>query len=110
MAGVPLTKATRDRVEALFKGDDLRVATELLVKECGNNLPFGENWGPIECERCRFAALKLSNGRIDRLREAIQIAQKDWRDLLMAAGFGFSILAHKFWTPSPHEAEPPDTR
>ena len=32
-----------------------------------------------------FAALKLSEGNLDRLREAIGLAKTDWRDLLMAA-------------------------
>ena len=32
-----------------------------------------------------IAALKLSEGNLDRLREAIGLAKTDWRDLLMAA-------------------------
>jgi hypothetical protein len=99
MAGVPLSDGTRQRVEMLFAGDDLPIAIQLLVDECGNNLPFSENQGPIECERVRYAALKESEGRIDLLRQAIRLAKTDWRDLLMAAGFGEDIAAHKHWMP-----------
>ena len=99
MAGVPLSEATRERVERVFHGDDVSAATELLVNECGNNLPFCENNGPVDCERARFAAIKLSGGRIDLLREAVELAKVDWRDLLMAAGFGHDPHAHKRWLP-----------
>ena len=99
MPGVPLSPETRRRVEMLFDGDELHIACELLINECGSNLPFSENDGPVECERCRFAALKLSEGRIDLLRQAIRLAQTDWRDLLMAAGFGYDITAHLRWLP-----------
>ncbi|HZN02038.1 MAG TPA: hypothetical protein VFD06_00475 [Candidatus Polarisedimenticolia bacterium] len=99
MAGVPLSAATRERLERLFHGEDARVAAELLVNECGGNLPFAANVDPVGCERTRFAALKLSKGRLDLLRQAIELAKVDWRDLLMAAGFGHDVNAHKGWVP-----------
>ena len=104
MAGVALSEATRTRLEMLFEGDDVRAAADLLVNECGNNLPFCENSGPVECERTRFAALKLSGGRIDLLREAVELAKTDWRDLLMAAGFGRDPHAHQDWMPEGRRA------
>ena len=72
---------------------------ELLLHQCGNNLPFCENSDEFQLERVRFAALKLSQGDIGRLREAVRLAQTDWRDLLMAAGFGEDPNAHKRWSP-----------
>ena len=48
------------------------------------------------CERVRLAALKLSNGDLDNLHDAIAVAQTDYRDLLMAAGFGSPGL-HVLW-------------
>lgn len=99
MAGVPLSNATRLRIEMLFDNDDQQVATDLLINECGSDLPFCHDNGPFECERVRFAALKLSDGRIERLRNAIQLAKTDWRDLLMGAGFGNDVSAHKRWMP-----------
>jgi len=34
------------------------------------------------------------------LLEAIELAKADWRDLLMAAGFGEDVRAHEFWIPN----------
>ncbi len=99
MATVALSKETKRRVRILFHGKDAIVATTLLTNECGSNLPFCENWGPLELERLRFAALKISDGTLDRLRQAIELAQTDWRDLLMAAGFGEDVKAHENWLP-----------
>jgi hypothetical protein len=101
MLGLPLSNETRQRVEALFCGEDVKAATELLVFECGNNLPFCENSTPEQAERVRYAALKLSRGRVDSLREAIALAKTDWRDLLMAAGFGDDARSHLRWVPEP---------
>jgi hypothetical protein len=39
-------------------------------------------------QRFQFAVLKLSEGKMDKLDEAIELAKVDWRDLLAAAGFG----------------------
>lgn len=99
MAGVALSDETRRRVEMLFPGDDVLTATELLVNDCGSNLPFLENESPKSLERFRFAALKLSKGRLDMLIEAVCLAQEDYRDLLMAAGFGEDVHAHEQWEP-----------
>ena len=35
-------------------------------------------------DRFRFAVLKLSCGRLDRLRDLVRLAKTDWRDLLVA--------------------------
>lgn len=48
-------------------------------------------------ERIRFAALKLSRGNPHKLLRAIEEARMDWRDLLMAAGFGTDENAHEIW-------------
>lgn len=74
----------------------------MLVDECGSNLPFLQNLDMFGLERFRFAALKMSAGDLDRLREAISVAQQDWRDLLMAAGFGQDLTAHERWLPDEH--------
>jgi len=47
----------------------------------------------------RFAALKLSEGNKDKLLRAAQLAQYDWRDLLVAAGFANDAEAHNSWAP-----------
>lgn len=95
----PLSPETRRRLNLLFAPDDRPAAEELLVNECGNNLPFCDNSDMFGLERIRFAALKLSDGDLDELRRAIQVAKQDWRDVLMAAGFGHQVRAHERWLP-----------
>src|SRR4051812_43540250 len=83
----PLSPATHDRLNVVFAPSDREEAERLLANECGSNLPFCQDSDPSQLERVRYAAMKLSHGRLDGLRRAIKLAQTDWRDLLMAAGF-----------------------
>jgi hypothetical protein len=54
-------------------------------------------------ERWRFSALKLSEGNIEKLSKAIELAKLDWRDLLVSAGFD-AVDARIRWVPkSPDE-------
>jgi hypothetical protein len=43
--------------------------------------------------------LKLSEGRLDKLRHYVKEGQIDWRDVLIAASFGFSVDADELWDP-----------
>jgi hypothetical protein len=95
-----LTQRTLDHVAALFPTAKEQVV-EILLRDCGNNLPFLEKADALALERPRFAVLKLSNGRFDKLKSAIELAKTDWRDLLMAAGFGEDVEAHLKWHPTP---------
>lgn len=94
-----LSDATWERLRRLFPPQQQEEAARLLADECGNNLPFCEDLGPVGLERIRFAVLKLSGGNIEELRTAIKDAQTDWRDVLMGAGFGESVTAHESWRP-----------
>lgn len=69
----------------------------MLVKECGNNIPFCENHNPEQMERIRFSVLKLCDGNFQKFEKAIELAKIDWRDLFMAAGFGYDVEAHNKW-------------
>ncbi len=99
MVGVALSVQTLQCLKAVFSTDLQREAEALLVQECGANLPFQHSATPEGLERIRFAALKLSKGTIDGLCDAIQVAQDDWRDLLVAADFAEDVNAHKEWEP-----------
>src|SRR5438045_3553306 len=101
MPSQPLSPETRRRLDMLFAPNDRSAAEATLVNECGNNLPFLEKLDMFQLERFRFAALKLSDGKLDLLRRAIKLAQRDWRDLLMAAGFGDDLAAHERWLSEP---------
>jgi hypothetical protein len=99
MSVVPLSPETRRRLDLLFAPADRAEAEQLLVDECGNNLPFLEHYDMFQLERFRFSALKLSGGNLSTLWQAVELAQTDWRDLLMAADFGEDVTAHERWLP-----------
>jgi hypothetical protein len=84
----------------MFGPENQPAAEQLLVEECGTNLPLLENSDMYQLERFRYAALKLSRGNLRELEKAIALAKTDWRDLLMAAGFGGDITAHQRWLPT----------
>jgi hypothetical protein len=103
-AGPELSQETLRRLDILFPPEDRERAKALLYEQCGNNLAYHE------IERIRFAALKYSDGNLLLLDRAVKLAQQDWRDLLMAAGFG-DVEAHQRWEPKPagepSEIDPP---
>jgi hypothetical protein len=104
---VPLTAQTLDRLNVLFSPKLREEARTLLEQECADNLPSCERCSPEDLERIRFAVLKLSRGRLDQLRRQVREAQLDWRDTLMAAGFGYDVDAHRQWHPSQEAGHTP---
>lgn len=101
-----LTEETRARLEFLFSPALWNEATALLERECSNNLPFLDKATPTQLQRYHFAALKLSGGNLEELRRAVAVAKVDWRDLIVAAGFGHSCEAHLLWQPH-KQGQPP---
>ena len=96
---VTLSTECEAHVRELFESDDASYVRELLVSEVGPDLSFTKSRTPQSLDRLRFAVLKLSEGSLDRFDSAIDLAKTDWRDLLMAAGFGEDIRAHLSWRP-----------
>ena len=92
-----LSPRTKRLVERIFSPKQIADITQLLETECGNNIPFCDQSDEYEMERIRFAVLKLSQGNIQKLLAAIDEARMDWRDLFMAADFGYDINAHELW-------------
>src|SRR5687768_5968991 len=78
----------------LFTPAEWEQVTVLLGGEFWNTLQDTNEFGR---ERILFAVLKLSKGDLKKLREAIELARFDWRDALMAAGFGHDIHQHERW-------------
>ena len=97
---VPLSAETARRVHILFRGDERDEAGKMLIEECADNLPLVDSDDGPGIERLRYAALKVSDGKISRLHEALALAKIDWRDLLMEAGFGEDESAHLDWLPA----------
>lgn len=97
---VELSSRTTSCIERVFADRNARrVASELLRAECAENVPLWDDNSPEGLDRIRIAALKLSEGNLERLREAVSLAQTDWRDVLVAAGFGNDASAHLHWAP-----------
>jgi hypothetical protein len=97
MSGVELSGKTLRLVRHTFAPGDHAAVIAALESRCGSGLPLWVSTTPEGLERIRFAVLKLSSGSIPEFERAIAIANTDWRDVLVAAGFGNSLLAHINW-------------
>ena len=94
---VELNPGTTRRIAALFPESQRTEVARLLLAGYGNNLPYGESLGAAGLERVWFAVLKISEGSLERLRAALEAAETDWRDVLVAAGFASDVTAHTRW-------------
>ena len=92
-----LTARTKDVIAKLFEPPTAAVVEGLLADECGSNLPLYKPATPEGLERVRFAVLKISNGNEEKFLEALSLAKRDWRDVLVWAGFGNDLDAHNKW-------------
>ena len=97
-----LSAGLRQRIAMMFAPDEIDLVTSLLTDECGPKLTRY----PVLLDRIRYAVLKLSGGDLAELRKAIRIAQQDWRNALVWAGFGQSLNAHEEWWPDRPSAPP----
>ena len=79
----PLTLKTIALIHSIFPSHFRAEVQRILEDDCGQNLPLCKDCTPESLERLRFAALKISEGKMDRLLEAVSLAKIDWRDLLM---------------------------
>jgi hypothetical protein len=86
-------------ISYMFAPDEREQVCKLLTEQCGNNLPFLPRIDQTGADRLRFAVLKLSDGDFGKLEKAVTLAKRDWRDLLVAAGFANDLQAHKEWVP-----------
>lgn len=82
-------------LEVLFRDAERAEALILLTEDCGSNLPMTPSASDLV--RVKAAALKCSGGTLEGLVDAIALAQTDWRDLLVAAGFAHDKGAHLAW-------------
>lgn len=92
----PLSPRTQKIVQKLFP-QSAADAKQRLAEECGQNLPFCEKGTPETLERIRFAVLKISSGDWTKFGQALDLAKRDWRDVLMWAEFANDLDAHKKW-------------
>jgi hypothetical protein len=94
---IELTPDTERLVQVLFAQEHHASVLALLRTQCGAGVHFGPSPTPESMERLRFAVLKLSEGSMEKLARALEVANIDWRDVLVAAGFGHDALIHRRW-------------
>lgn len=82
---VPLTEPVIAKIDQTFAPQDRREVMELLVNECGRNLPQKADATSRSLDQIRLAVLKLANGNLDELRRQLQTAKSDWRDVILEA-------------------------
>jgi hypothetical protein len=97
---IPLSSEVRSRLEALFPPEQHEIVAKTLLERCGDGLPLTDLAGDQFWDRIRFAVLKLSGGDMAALQQAVDGANRDWRDTLVAAGFGDSLSIHTGWFPN----------
>jgi hypothetical protein len=90
-----LTETTWTSIRQLFPPELHSAVAEILEQECGNNLPLLENADAPALDRYRLAALTLSQGSLAGLRQAVDLAKTDWRDLLVAAAAADAPAANR---------------
>lgn len=81
----------------LFEEPDRTALTKRLETEAAENIPFHEKSKPSDMDRIRFSILKLISENRDSEDSVFEVARIDWRDLYMAAGFGFDASEHDKW-------------
>jgi hypothetical protein len=95
---VRLTQECESAVKYLFPNvTEQAQVKQLLIYECGDNLPLLNSLSPSAYDRIRFAVLKASKGDITSFRKMIDRNKQDWRDTLVGAGFAEDLNAHWNW-------------
>ena len=79
----------------MFTPEERETVTEILMEECNARRLYTTSEDAVE--RIQLAVLKLSHGDTEKFLAAAELAQLDWRDALMAAGFGNDVEAHLNW-------------
>jgi len=93
-----LSKLTETVLEKMFPNAEQEAVRSLLLEECTGELPLvkPESY-PQGFERIHLAILKISAGDVNKLTEAVALARRDWRDVLMWAEFANDLDAHRKW-------------
>lgn len=94
---IPLSADAERRLLAVYAPEERREARRMLEFSCGSAVESGWGREPAAYDRVRFAAMQFSYGRIEGLVYAITLAQTDWRDLLVQAGFADDATEHTRW-------------
>jgi hypothetical protein len=94
---IPVSSSLCAKLRQMFAQNEIADTQALLESRCGASIAGYKMAG---AERIRCAAVKLSDGSLQKLDLAISGAEKDFRDILVAAGFSDS-RQHLTWLESP---------
>jgi hypothetical protein len=97
MHGTALSERTQKLISRLFTKSEGSIVSDLLIRSVSNNIPFYADSNPEQLEPIRFAVIKMTKESPLNLAVGIYLAQTDWRDLLMSAGFGDDTSQHMAW-------------
>jgi hypothetical protein len=79
---VPLSPNVAKAIEILFPDESKKEVVQLLIEKCADNLPNHKNYDAYQLEDTRFQVLMISEGNIEKLYKAVQLANEDFRDIL----------------------------
>lgn len=82
-------------VRLFFRRDARTRVSRVLVERCGSALPGASSAELVE--RIRLAVLKITEGDEEQLVAQVAIAEEDFRDVLVTAGFESDTTAHIQW-------------
>ncbi|HEX4574635.1 MAG TPA: hypothetical protein VH158_05840 [Gemmatimonadales bacterium] len=82
---MPLSPIVEAEIRDRFAPGDMREVMERLDAAA---IPLGSRAAPSERPRIHLAIIKLAGGNMTTFREAVAVAERDWRDVLVAAGVG----------------------
>ncbi|KAB7613809.1 hypothetical protein F9L33_10605 [Amylibacter sp. SFDW26] len=88
-----ISKRTEEAISHLFETSEIERVKDKL--EIVKGIFGGSNENDVD--RCQLAVLKLSNGNLDELEDAIKLYKVDARDLVLAAGFPNSAYDAYNW-------------
>jgi hypothetical protein len=94
---IPLSHRTAILADMLFEEPLRSLVKQALVDRVSENIPCWQPMTPESIERVRFAVMKLVRENELDFEKALAEAQFDWRDLFMAAGFGYNADEHEVW-------------
>jgi len=84
-------------LDRLFAPEARHQMVTRLEHECSAEALGCPDWTPPQMERLWFSIVKLVHANPGRIDQTFILARTDWRDLLMAAGFGEELDAHEKW-------------
>ncbi len=94
---IPLSKRVNRLLAILVDESNRSRLGDRLQEEAANNIPFHDKSKTNDMDRIRFSILKLVSENPSTEDNAFELAKVDWRDLFMAAGFGYDAEEHERW-------------